>query len=60
MKAIAPPVTIPSMGTSTRDCRNSGELNRELKDVLGTMLVLFKKIAVMSFPLPFTITDLPV
>lgn len=24
MKAMAPPVTIPSMGTSTRDCRNSG------------------------------------
>lgn len=23
MKAMAPPVTIPSMGTSTRDCRNS-------------------------------------
>lgn len=29
MKAIAPPVTIPSMGTSTRDCRNSGESWRE-------------------------------
>lgn len=25
IKAMAPPVTIPSMGTSTRDCRNSGD-----------------------------------
>lgn len=29
MKAMAPPVTIPSMGTSTRDCRNSAEEKKE-------------------------------
>lgn len=32
MKAMAPPVTIPSMGTSTRDCRNSVERWREDKN----------------------------
>lgn len=36
MKAIAPPVTIPSMGTSTRDCRNSGwEMENKLKEYLN-------------------------
>lgn len=25
MKAMTPPVTIPSIGTSTRDCRNSAD-----------------------------------
>lgn len=29
MKAMAPPVTIPSMGTSTRDCRNSAGRKQE-------------------------------
>ena len=29
MKATAAPVTMPNMGTSTRDCKNSGENKRE-------------------------------
>lgn len=40
MKAMAPPVTIPSMGTSTRDCRNSGKKiwKLELKDLLDVTI----------------------
>ncbi len=43
IKAMAPPVTIPSMGTSTRDCRNSGEKKslRNSLTFLGAMLICF-------------------